>query len=29
MKLDIKQFHPEKDVLQYYESKSSFEEAWL
>ena len=28
MKLDIRQFNPCNDVLAYYESKASFEEAW-
>jgi hypothetical protein len=28
MKLDIKQFHPCGEGLEYYETNSSFEEAW-
>jgi hypothetical protein len=28
MKLDIKQFNPGEELLEYFESKASFEEAW-
>jgi hypothetical protein len=28
MKPDIKQFNPDEELLKYYESKASFEDAW-